>query len=274
MVIYLNDTFIEKDFDDYDVDDFKSSLSKLVNFSDVILKKRIEFSKNKIYFKADAKIKDFFLTLDEAYFLRILTILDRLKVKFWNENSIVDPEFHYYFHDTSLVPPVSIMITDSSLAEITEVKRRGEPFTLALNLPDLRFSKIINLVATLVSKSDISKFLTYNIDCADSEETLTAWIDRCLLEKFKYTDYARTPLDEETCLINESIYSVVQGKKIQGRQVYKDKSNYYWYVDNIHKGERAEIEVFNSQGRHEGTADLRGNIDYSKRDPNKKIDLS
>jgi hypothetical protein len=45
-------------------------------------------------------------------------------------------------------------------------------------------------------------------------------------------------------------------------------------VDNLHCGKAAHLEVFNSTGKqHLGEADLQGNIDRSKRDTQKTIDL-
>ena len=48
----------------------------------------------------------------------------------------------------------------------------------------------------------------------------------------------------------------------------------YWYIDNLHFGKAAHLEVFDKTGLHIGEADLQGNIDTTKQDRNKAIDLS
>ncbi|BDI14472.1 hypothetical protein ANSO36C_02740 [Nostoc cf. commune SO-36] len=48
----------------------------------------------------------------------------------------------------------------------------------------------------------------------------------------------------------------------------------YWYVDNLHYGTAAHLEVFDKRGYHIGEADLQGDINTSKKDKNKTIDLS
>ena len=45
-------------------------------------------------------------------------------------------------------------------------------------------------------------------------------------------------------------------------------------MDNFHYGQASHIEVFNAQGEHIGESDLDGNIDDTKKDSNKMIDLS
>lgn len=49
----------------------------------------------------------------------------------------------------------------------------------------------------------------------------------------------------------------------QGKTVYREIiTGYYWYLDALHKN---HYEVFNSNEEHIGVADLKGNIDTSKR---------
>lgn len=56
----------------------------------------------------------------------------------------------------------------------------------------------------------------------------------------------------------------------QGEQVYKEiRTGRYWYLDNLHKN---EYEIFDSNLRHLGTADLEGNFDAGGRVPGRKMD--
>ena len=55
----------------------------------------------------------------------------------------------------------------------------------------------------------------------------------------------------------------------QGKTVYKEIStNRYWYLDNLHKD---HYEVFNDQGKHIGIANLKGEIEISKREKGRRI---
>lgn len=55
--------------------------------------------------------------------------------------------------------------------------------------------------------------------------------------------------------------------------IEKKKTRHYWYVDNLHYGEAAHLEVFDSHGKkHIGESDLEGNIDKTKSDSHKRID--
>ncbi|MDR1678435.1 MAG: hypothetical protein LBR81_01495 [Prevotellaceae bacterium] len=55
----------------------------------------------------------------------------------------------------------------------------------------------------------------------------------------------------------------------QGKSVYQEISTgYFWCLDNFH---RNHYEVFDSIGKHLGEADLKGNLDSSKKDTTKKI---
>jgi len=57
----------------------------------------------------------------------------------------------------------------------------------------------------------------------------------------------------------------------QGQSVFREISaNRYWYLDNFHK---THYEVFDSQGKHIGIANLDGSIDASKKDNTKTITI-
>lgn len=55
----------------------------------------------------------------------------------------------------------------------------------------------------------------------------------------------------------------------QGARVYVElATNRYWYLDNLHKD---HYEVFSPQGIHIGEANLNGELDYTKRDIEKRV---
>ena len=272
MTIFFNDTYIEEEFANNKIEQFEKSLTKLMGFSDLIADKRIEYN-TKITFKADEKMKTFFSEIDGKIYPLFLRMLDKLNIKYWNENSIQDSNTDYFYFDTVQFPPNSESINDTSLAEASETKKLGNDNTLTLNIPDLKFSKTHVLHVNLVSRADRNSFIPISIDCADCKDSLEFQINKYLSEKFKYTDDTRPPIDEETCLNNGFKFERIAGFVDAGSQVYKDKTvGNYWYIDSIHTGNAAHLEVFDKNGKHVGESDLDGIIDYSKADNTKTID--
>lgn len=60
---------------------------------------------------------------------------------------------------------------------------------------------------------------------------------------------------------------------VWGKQrIYRKKSDgSYWYFDFFHKDNKLHYEVFDSEGKHMGEADMNGIVNYSKKDSNKLI---
>jgi hypothetical protein len=94
-------------------------------------------------------------------------------------------------------------------------------------------------------------------------------------EKYQYSpDSKEPPTDLQTCLRSKSRFEITH-YKIQNRKVYKEKkTDHLWYVDNMHYGGSAHLEVFDKTGkRHLGEANLYGIIDYNKADSTKKTGI-
>jgi hypothetical protein len=74
-----------------------------------------------------------------------------------------------------------------------------------------------------------------------------------------------------TLLENEYLFAKTNKPHQQGQPVYQErKTNHYWYLDNIHKN---HYEVFDSNGKHLGEANLNGVLNYNKRDKEKFINI-
>jgi hypothetical protein len=71
-------------------------------------------------------------------------------------------------------------------------------------------------------------------------------------------------------LTDESRFQLLPGKRFDGQQIYRElKSGNIWYLDALHK---SHYEVFDTTGKfHLGEAGLAGNLDQSKKDPQKRI---
>lgn len=73
----------------------------------------------------------------------------------------------------------------------------------------------------------------------------------------------RPPQDSETCLTEFTSRFVRTGRVERSgrRHVYADTATgFLYYVDNLHFGKAAHLEVFTSDGRHLGTATLDGEL--------------
>lgn len=114
------------------------------------------------------------------------------------------------------------------------------------------------------------------LDSTESKTGLENWLEKnCQLSQFQYDESSSSPpTDNQTILRNSSRFEKI-GREYDGRSIYREKkkTGYYWYVDNLHCGEAAHLEVFDSHGKkHIAESNLEGNIDKTKSDPDKRID--
>ena len=110
------------------------------------------------------------------------------------------------------------------------------------------------------------------IGCVDNESTLTDWLRLHLPPEYD-TSSTIPPKPEQTVLADVTRFTKTS-HRVQGQAVFLEKeTGQYWYIDNLHFGEAAEIEVFDANGKHLGTADLEGNLDESKRKIGRTINL-
>ena len=114
------------------------------------------------------------------------------------------------------------------------------------------------------------------IDGVDSKSALEYWLENKLnLSSLEYSlDALKPPRDEQT-LLRDTIRFRKTSFRYDGRFIYCElTTGRYWYVDNLHEGKAAHVEIFDKRGFHIGEADLQGNIDTAKKDKDKTIDLS
>ncbi|MTJ11977.1 hypothetical protein FJR11_05070 [Anabaena sp. UHCC 0187] len=113
------------------------------------------------------------------------------------------------------------------------------------------------------------------LDAIDSKLALECWLEEKLnLSQLEYSfDSTKLPTDKQTILRDTTRFKKT-ANKCQGRSIYIElTTGRYWYVDNLHKS-NPHLEVFDKTGKnHLGEADLDGNINYSKSDSDKIIDV-
>ncbi|MBD2482493.1 hypothetical protein H6G57_10755 [Planktothrix sp. FACHB-1365] len=111
------------------------------------------------------------------------------------------------------------------------------------------------------------------LDGVDEKEALDSWLEHILnLSRLEYDESSKDPPTDEQTILREEKRFEKTSSYYQGRAMYREiDTGRYWYVDNLHCGKAAHLEVFNKAGHHLGEADLKGKIDKSKKDKDKTI---
>jgi hypothetical protein len=195
-------------------------------------------------------------------------IFNKLNANDWKSNPLNKPEskfFYFYWNKNTNKYEVEVSINDT-MSEIGErVLAYSEENYLAINFIESKFQgkKYIQIIKgdALDNFSDIVR-----IDCVENLEGLQEWFENNFKLDSLFQDRNRF---EKTKI------------KAQGQPVFKEiKTGYYWYFDNFHRDfeskevkKPTEIEVFDSQGKHLGVADLEGKIDFSSKKDDRNINI-
>lgn len=151
-------------------------------------------------------------------------------------------------------------VTDTSMAEVTE--RRLRDVTLYACLLNMSGSPMDGGTSVEVVKGEGDPI---PVTCACAETELEYWLRQVGMVPDYMPDATEPPRDEQTCLRDVNFYEptnfVYDGRRVYRHIVRKD----LYYVDNLHCGKEAHLEVFDKHGRHKGIASLDGQVDQSKR---------
>lgn len=158
-------------------------------------------------------------------------------------------------------------VVDTSIAEIGERILLGQSaFGLLVNFSDSKFKPHNPL---LVKKNLEEQIL---IPCVESLAALTEWLEaNPQLNQPQYAPSSGAfPRDRET-ILHDTARFVRTNLRPRERVAYREiRTGYYWYIDTQHGD---HFEVFDSTGKHLGTADLEGAIDRSQRKAERRISL-
>lgn len=218
------------------------------------------------------EVKSKNLKKDRVFLLR--QSLAKARIKYWNKTIYKENAHDYQWLKTSLGYLETINIASESFAEITERKLRfpevpyfifnsfGNEMT---DIQQFHFIRVQN-------RADYIEMVTIDANC--KIEGVEFWYMKNRDKRYQYEENTNIPpRDEQTILINAALFEETS-LPLQGgtRKVYRHlKNKTYWYVDNLHIGKAAHIEVFDSNGKkHLGEANLQGILDYSKADSKKK----
>jgi hypothetical protein len=191
-------------------------------------------------------------------FINIL--YNKINPQEWRDNRLHSPEDNF----DHLKPDNTCRdVKDTSLAEITERKLQNpQQIYLVINFIESSFS--YNLIK-IIKNNDESH--PVELDCVEKAIDLKIKLPP---NQVKYDDRSlEPPLDEQTILSDRIRFRRIH-QKFHGREIYRESATgRYWYVDNLHYGLSAHLEVFDDRSKHLGEADLDGNIDLSKQDKTK-----
>jgi len=162
MILFFNDTFLETEYLNSEEGNFNSSFDSLINIFEEIKDKKLQYSEVSIILKCCKSALNIFFSELNKKDLEVLFLnsIQKTNVKYWDEKGKVqDSDYNYYFYDTLVDSPSSESINNSTLAEAAEVLKRGDKCILAINLPDLKFSKQNQLYVNIISRVALFLFV-------------------------------------------------------------------------------------------------------------------
>lgn len=192
--------------------------------------------------------------------------ITQLRIEDWQLAPMQKDNMLYYLRSGEL-------LNSDSMAELAE--RALQTFDMPGLLINFGRSIFASLTYVDVMREDEGGGCEeVRLPMVESAEALESWAAELgYLPRPYPTDSIFPPNDDQTILIDASRFERTNFRE-QGRVVYRESvTGCYWYVDNLHFGRSAEIEVFDSKGFHYGTSDLTGTIDTNKQVNGRSIDL-
>lgn len=159
-------------------------------------------------------------------------------------------------------------VTETSMAELAERTFRNTTLVGTLfNFPKSRYAGRDTICVTK-NNSDAR-----DLQCVEERLGMATWLSSVLqLRDLSYDYHSPQPPNDERTVLRDRVRFARTNQINGGRRVYKEvETGYYWYVDNLHFGTSAHLEVFDPCGMHIGEADVQGTLDETKRDPTKRM---
>jgi hypothetical protein len=270
MEIFINEYSLTGQY--YDKEGFETSLKNLVSifsflnqeiknkdkqiFGDFQILINYEAIKNlkfiAAYNKSNLQLRQSFLN----------NVFQRSGAKNWTSDQVhLDEDSFFYLdiHDVS----------NTSIAEATErtLQNPNNNYLLVnfINsifcVEDFRHPDIHECFLTPIVKNDSSESPIHLV-CLDNKSALENWLKvKQVLKDVELKEFLK-----DTTRFQKTSHNW------QGQSIYLELlTKRYWYLDNLHKN---HFEVFDSTGKnHLGIADLEGNIDETKNEPSRSIEI-
>jgi len=203
-------------------------------------------------------------------------VFNKLNAKEWRKEQAHSPnDFFDYF-----TPEYCRNVNNTSLAEVAERQSQNSNITyLLINFMNSSFRIAhpgINecCLISIVKNNDETKLI--HIDGLDNQAAIENWLEEKLeLSQIEYDVSATIPPNDEQTILRDTKRFQKTSLRYDGRVIYYEvATGRHWYVDNLHYGKAAHLEVFDKTGQqHLGEANLQGQIDESKRDNDKTINI-
>ena len=152
-------------------------------------------------------------------------------------------------------------VANTSVAELSErIISQTTPLGLLINFKDSKFQPHNPITVVKNEQEDVS------LPSVETVTQLQDWYERTFqLSQMEYADSSTVPPRDGQTVLRDGLRFKQTGKRFQGRMIYREAATgHYWYVDNLHFGLSAEIEVCDSVGDHIGVASIDGEVDYSQ----------
>jgi len=163
----------------------------------------------------------------------------------------------------------SEVVTDTSIAELAE--RKLQDAELCGLLVNFIRSSFADRAFVDVVKNEQAPIA---VDCVDNQTAMREWLGFHLSLPPVYALNSKSPPRDEQTVLRDTTRFRITSRIVQGNKVYREqRTGYYWYVEHLHCGRGAHLEVFDAQGKHVGEASLEGEIDFSEMDSSKRLNL-
>ena len=274
MEIFINECSLTGQY--YDREEFETSLKHLTSvfyfinekvknenkqiFGDLQVFINYEAIKGSNFFaaynKTNQQLKQQFLS----------NVFQRSGAKNWTSEQVhSDEDKFFYLPSDEDIHDVS----NTSIAEVTErtLQNPNNNYLLVnfINsifcLANFQHPNIQECFSIPIVKNNSEEF-SVKLDCLDNKSAIENWLrEKQILKNFDLKEFLKNTTRFQKTSRNwegQSIYYEIATKR-------------YWYLDNLHKN---HFEVFDSTGKnHLGIADLEGNIDETKKDPSRSIEI-
>jgi len=274
MEIFINECSLSGQY--YDKEEFENSLKNLTSVFYFINEKvknenKQIFGDLQVFINYEAiKSSNFFATYNKTnqqlkqQFLS--NVFQRSGAKNWISEQVhsQDDKFFYLSLDEDIHD-----VSNTSLAEVTErtLQNPNNNYLLVnfINsifcVKNFQHPDIQECFSIPIVKNNSEEF-PVKLDCLDNKSAIENWLrENQVLKDFDLKEFLK-----DTTRFQKT------SRSWDGPSIYYEiPTKRYWYLDNFHKN---HFEVFDSTGKnHLGIADLEGNIDETKKDISRSIEV-
>lgn len=269
MEIYINECSFHEQF--FDRGELNNALKVFFSILNIIKDIQDEFS-----FYSDENLLHVYKVINDEVLIASLNkspnkgldtavidlLKNKIKAKDWKNEQVHSVDDIFVCDEE--------VVTETSIAELAErIFRDNELLAIIINFSNSKY-KNKNVLEVTKNEGD-----PCNLSCVEEKGQIEEWLSQALdiVDNNYNYESTDTPRDHQTVLKNLQGFKKT-GQVQSGRMVYRElETGYYWYVDNLHVGNAAHLEVFDSQGKHLGEATLSGEINRDKQDKDKLIDI-